>query len=175
MKLQVLPCKPYHSKTISKKLIRMPNGLSAFKLYYLNIVGRENPERYEWRRSPLSRNVFESRLLAGGIEGVGFITAFPHIMKIFRFAPEAETVLHVRALEPQSLAPIDLARDPGWGEFACYAEAAIAAGEYHAWATAKSVKQYLAYQSDFEDGAIASASKLAEWFEPNPTLGPGKR
>ena len=58
------------------------------------------------------------------------MTAFPHITKVFRFGPEVETNCHVRAWSTKDLKPLDLARGEGYIEFACFAEAAIAAEEF---------------------------------------------
>ena len=67
-------------------------------------------------------------LSRAAVKGIGFVTAFPHVTKVFRFAPSAETVLHVRAFHTADLTPMELARENGYLEFACYAEAALAAG-----------------------------------------------
>jgi hypothetical protein len=149
---------------VETSLLQMPDGKSAFKIYYVSIIGRDDPSRFEWEHCPLSRTDFERDFLAAGCDGVGFITAFPHIIKVFRFAPSMETVLHVRAFHTAGLAPLELARDEGYMEFACYAEAAIAADEYHAWANAATVADYLAYRSAFADGPVASNTKMAEYF-----------
>jgi hypothetical protein len=162
--MQINSCRPYRSQTTQRSLLRLADGISVFKIYYLSIVGRDDPTKYEWEHSPLTIEDFETRLLAGDTEGVGFITAFPHIAKVFRFAPSMETVLHVRAFHTADLAPLDLAREDGYVEFACYAEAAIAAEEYHAWAKAATVEEYLAFRSDFDDGPVASHRKLAEYW-----------
>jgi len=162
--MQIKPCRPYHSQTVQRDLLRLADGASVFKVYYLNIMGRDDPAQYEWEYSPLTIEDFESRLLAGDLEGVGFITAFPHITKVFRFAPSMETVLHVCAFRTADLAPLELSREDGYVEFACFAEAAIAADEYHAWAQGVDVEEYLAFRSDFDDGPVASHRKLAEYY-----------
>jgi len=141
----------------------MPDGVSAFKVYYLSLVGRDEPARYEWEHCARSPDDFAARLRAAGWDGVGFITAFPHLTKIFRFAPAVETVLHVRAFATADFAPLELERDDGYLEFACYAEAAIAADEYHAWAAAHTVEEYLGYFSPFTDGPVVSHAKLAAY------------
>lgn len=163
--MQIKPCRPYHSRTARRGLLRPADGRSAFKVYYISIIGRDDPAKYEWEHSPLAIEDVESRLAsAGDIAGVGFITAFPHITKVFRFAPSMETVLHVRAFNTADLSPLDLAREDGYLEFACYAEAAIAADEYHAWAKAATVEEYLAFRSDFDDGPVARRDKLAVYY-----------
>jgi len=162
--MQIKSCRSYHSRTVWRNLLRMEDGKSAFKVYYLSIVGRDEPAKYEWEYCPLTFEDFESRLLVDDIEGVGFITAFPHITKIFRFAPSMETVLHVRAFNTTDLAPLDLSREDGYLEFACYAEAAIAAEEYHAWARAGTVEEYLAFRGGFDDGPVVNRAKMADYF-----------
>jgi len=163
--MRMTACRPYHSRTVRTELLRLADGISAFKVYYLSIIGRDDPCKYEWEHCPLSPADFAARLQAAGWDGVGFITAFPHITKVFRFAPAMETVLHVRAFVTADLSPLDLARDDQFLEFACYAEAAIAGDEYHAWAQAGTVEAYLAYRSSFIDGPIASNTKLAEYVK----------
>lgn len=170
--MKIAACRSYHSRTVGSSVIRMPDGKSAFKFYYISIVGRDQPERYEWARCALSRPAFEARFAGSGIEGVGFVTAFPHITKCFRFAPAAETVLHVRAFNTADLTPLSLDRDDRFVEFACYAEAAIAADEYHAWARAATVTEYLDAVSAFVDGPIARHDKLKIYAEGEGSLSP---
>jgi hypothetical protein len=141
----------------------MPDGKSVFKVYYVSITGRDDPARYEWGKAPLSRGDFERQFAASGLEGVGFVTAFPHITKVFRFAPSMETVLHVRALQTASLEPLNLDRGGGWVEFACYAEALLANDEYRFWAEASSVEAYLQAWSDFSEGPIVVHDKLMRY------------
>jgi len=157
-------CRPYHSKTVGRELLRMPDGKSMFKVYFLSLVGRDEPEKYEWARCPMKTADFMSLAGRQPLEGVGFITAFTHITKVFRFAPAIETVLHVRAFNTKDFSPLDLGRDDKHLEFACYAEAEIAAEEYHAWAAERSVEAYLARWSRFDDGPVVSRTKLAEYF-----------
>jgi hypothetical protein len=146
------------------KLVRMPDGKSAFKIYYISIIGRDEPARFDWGRCAQTPAAFEALLARSGWEGVGFVTAFPHITKVFRFAPSMETILHVKAFHTGDLSPMSLEREDGFVEFACYAEAAIAADEYHAWAKAATVEEYLQYRSPFVDGPVRSHRKLADVF-----------
>ena len=161
--MRVTPCRTYHSKTVKTDLVRLPDGKSVFKVYYLSIIGRDNPERFEWDRCALKPAAFEAILAKSGLEGVGFVTAFPHITKVFRFAPSMETVLHVKAFNTADLSPLSLQREDDFLEFACYAEAAIGADEYHAWAGAPTVAAYLNYRSPFVDGPVQSHRKLADY------------
>ena len=161
--MEIKPCNPYNSTVVGKKLLRLPGGLSAFKMYYVSLTGRANPERCDWAFSALTPEKYEAALLKLNPEGIGFITAFAPITKIFRFAPSGETILHVRAFRSDDMSPLDLARPDGYLEFACYAEAAIAADEYRSWAAARSVDEYLNYFSAFEGGAIADHAKLAAY------------
>jgi len=148
---------------IRKTWLRLPDKQSVFKLYFFSLIGRDEPERYEWDRSALPSAACEANLLRMAPEGVGFITAFPHLTKVFRFAPSAETLLHVRAFHTRDLTPLDLAREDNYTEFACYAEAVIAADEYRQWAGAGTVSEYLQTLSDFPDGPVASHAKLGEY------------
>ncbi|OPZ87719.1 MAG: hypothetical protein BWY76_00329 [bacterium ADurb.Bin429] len=161
--MHITACRPYHSVTVRTELVPMPDGISAFKVYYISLVGRDEPARYEWEHCSLTPAAFARRLCAAGLDGVGFVTAFPHITKVFRFAPAMETVLHVRAFSTVDLTPLNLARGEEYLEFACYAEAAIAADEYHAWAAAHTVEEYLTYFSPFTDGPVVNHAKLAAY------------
>lgn len=165
--MRFAPCRPYHSRTEQTGLLRLADGRSAFKLYYISIIGRDNPAAYEWPHCELTYARVEALLADSELAGIGFITAFPHILKIFRFAPAMETVLHVRAYTTSTLAPLDLARDDHYVEYACYAEAAIATDEYHAWAQAETIETYLQYVSPFRDGPIKQHGKLARYFADN--------
>jgi hypothetical protein len=162
--MNVTPCRPYYARIVDRSLAVMATGKSRFKVYFVSIVGRDQPERYEWAHCGLEPAEFVRRFSAGSEEGVGFVTAFPHITKVFRFAPEAETLLNVRAFNTRDLTPIDLGRPAGYVEFACYAEAALAADEYHAWARARSVAEYLDVWSAQQEAPIADNAKMRTWW-----------
>jgi len=157
-------CRPYHSRTVERAVLRLPDNKSVFKVYFISLVGRDEPERYEWARCAGTPSTFMTRAQTAGWEGVGFLTVFTHITKVFRFAPAMETVLHVRAFQTADLTSLDLFRDDGYLEFACYAEAAIAADEYRAWAQSRTVEEYLQAWSPFDEGPVASRTKLAEYW-----------
>lgn len=161
--MNVKSCQPYHSKMIRKTWLRLPDSRSVFKLYFFSLVGRTEPERYEWERSSMTPGIFETNLRQMAPEGIGFITAFPHLTKVFRFAPAAETLLHVRAFHTRDLTPLGLEREEHYMEFACYAEAVIAADEYRQWAAARTVSDYLQTLSDFPDGPVVNHAKLAAY------------
>jgi hypothetical protein len=143
----------------------MPDGKSAFKIYCLSIVGRDKPELYEWDQCSLSKDDFENRFLSGEYAGIGFVTSFPHITKIFRFAPHMETVLDVKTFDTSTMKFLDCTRDDGYYEFACYAEAVIAAEEYRAWAASSSVSDYLNFVCQAHDFPVTARSKLREYWE----------
>jgi hypothetical protein len=90
--------------------------------------------------------------------------AFPHVTKLYRFAPSAETVLDVREFHTDGLRPNDCTRADGFHELACYAEAVLVAAEYHAWARATSVEEYLAFRATEADFPVASHTKLAAYW-----------
>jgi len=140
------------------------NGPHAFQVYYLDIVGRTRPEAYEWDRCGRDRDSILAGLERAGVEGVGFVCAFPHIAKVFRFAPSSETTLHVRAFRPLDFADIDLAREEGYAEYACLAESVIADGEYRLWARVESVDAYLREWVDWAPAAIADHTKLTRHY-----------
>lgn len=157
------PANPYDARISGTRLVRGPDRRSAFKVYFLDIVGRANPERYEWDRCATGRDAF----LAGLREladGVGFVTAFPHVTKLFRFGPHVETVLDVRGFRTPDLSEYPLARGDGTAEFACLAEALIAADEYGFWAAAADVGEYLGCWSAFAAGRIADPGKLGRYW-----------
>ena len=85
----------------------MQDGRSVFKLYLLSIVDRDEPALYDWASAGLSISEFKVCFRERGYEGVGFVTAFPHITKIFRYAPEVETVVEVRELDTDTLDELD--------------------------------------------------------------------
>ena len=163
--MQIVPCRTYHAQTVGQGMLRMPDGSSAFKLYYIAVIGREKPELFEWQHCPRTPGDFETVFLAGDHTGIGFVTAFPHVTKIFRFSPGAETILDVREFHTDGMRPLDCARGEGYHEFACYAEAAIAADEYHAWAKAATVEDYLASRSDAADFPVTTNTKLAAYWK----------
>jgi hypothetical protein len=162
--MQIASCRTYHGKTAGHALLRMPDGQSVFKVYYISVIGRDTPEKFEWGRSPRSQADFEKAFLAGGHQGIGFVLAFPHVTKIYRFSPGAETIMDVREFHTDGMRPLDCARGDGFHEFACYAEAVIAADEYHAWAKARTVDAYLDSRSGAADFPVASNTKLAAYW-----------
>lgn len=162
--MKVVPCRPYHGRVVERSMATMADGASRFKVYFVSIIGRDQPERYEWDRCGLAPAEFLRSFCGTALEGVGFVTAFPHITKVFRYSPEAEILLNVKALNTRDFSPLDLARPEGYVEFACYAEAALAADEYHAWARAESVADYLKIWSAVADTPIVAPAKLRAWW-----------
>lgn len=162
--MQIKPCQPYHAVLMDKILIHGADKKSAFKIYFINIIGRANPSRYEWPQDKIARQKFTDRLQKIALAGIGFVTAFAHVTKVFRFSPVAETVLDVRAFSTMDLAPLDLKRADDYLEFACYAESLLAAAEFRLWAGAKTVTEYLSVFSSFDGGKIISSTKQADYF-----------
>jgi hypothetical protein len=162
--LTIAPSRTYHARTEKTDVIRLQDGKSVFKVYYISIIGRDKPELYEWAQCGLSLGDFADRVKFAGLQGVGFITAFPHITKAFRFAPSSETLLHVRAFNTKTLLELSLSREDGYVEFACLAEALIAADEYRAWARCETVADYLAVFSREADMPVANHAKLGAYW-----------
>ena len=153
----------YHAVIRSQE--RLAAGKTNLKVYFIDIVGRKDPSRTEWDKCGIDRRQFLDRLAkTEGVEGVGFVTAFPHITKAFRFGPENENVLNVRAWSTRDMAPLDLARSDRYVEFACLAEAVLAKDEYDFWAKAETVEAYLAQWSGYSGGAVERNDKLLAYW-----------
>ena len=157
--MDVKPSQPYASQVCETRMLEMPDGKSVFKVYFIDIIGRDKPERYEWEASGLSIDDFLERVKGSGAEGVGFITAFPHITKIFVFSPGAETNLYTNAYKTPDLSPLDLTYS-GSTEVACAAEMSIGAAEFELWLAADSVQEYLAQFVDAGRTAFKNHAKL---------------
>lgn len=160
----VKPCNPYTGRSAGTAMLRLPDGKSAFKVYYVDITGRSQPERFEWDRCGRPRAAVVEHLEAAGVEGVGFVIAFPHITKLFRFGPNPEIVLHVRAWNTADFAPLPLERGAEYYEFACLAEAIIAADEYRFWAAARTVEEYLDRWCEWPVAPVLEHAKLRRHF-----------
>lgn len=163
--MQIAKCRLYHARTFKQSLLRMPDGKSVFKIYYISIIGRDTPEKFEWERAPHAQAGFEKLFLSGNHEGMGFVTAFPHITKIYRFSPYAETILDIGEFHTADMLHKDCSRNDGSHEFACYAESAISADEYEAWAKALTVEEYIAFRCMKTNFPVASNVKMAEYWE----------
>ncbi len=169
------PASPYDARIAGKRLLRSADGRSAFKVYFIDIVGRSDPSRYEWDRCSTGRDAFLAAF-ARIADGVGFVTAFPHVTRLFRFGPHAETVLDVQGYRTAELSEYPLSRGDGTFEFACLAEALIAADESSFWASATEVEEYLGRWSPFAAGAVqrpalgkvADHGKLGRWRGSRP-------
>lgn len=158
----IQPCNSYAARPSGTALYQ--SGRSAYKIYYVDIYGRTNPERFEWDLCGRSRPTVLEHLARVPVEGVGAVAAFPHITKVFRFAPSAETIMHVRAFWTPDFTDADLSRDDSFVEFACYAEAIIAADEYRFWAEAHSVEEYLQRWVQWSDASIVDCAKMSRHF-----------
>jgi hypothetical protein len=158
----IRPCNPYAARPSGTALYR--NGPSAYKVYYVDIYGRANPERFEWDLCGRPRASVVDHLARLNVEGIGAVAAFPHLTKVFRFAPSAETIMHVRGYWTPDFSVVDLGREEGFVEFACYAEAIIAAEEYRLWAMAHSVDEYLQGWAQWADAPIVDPAKMSRHF-----------
>lgn len=163
--MEIKPCNTYAARPSGTDLYRA--GRSAYKIYYAEIYGRSNPERFEWDRCGRPRQSVLDHLARLQLQGIGAIVAFPHITKVFRFAPSAETLMHVRAYWTPDFSDADLHREEGFIEFACYAEALIAAEEYRFWAQATSVEEYLQRWVDWSDAPVVDCAKMLRYFAAN--------
>ncbi|MFA6930798.1 MAG: hypothetical protein WCT05_10760 [Lentisphaeria bacterium] len=157
-------CSSYHAVVEDFQVLRKADGKSVFKIYYCSIIGRATPERFEWQRSSISKEKFAADFAADAREGIGFVTAFPHIAKVFRFAPKAETLEHVCAFKPEDGSPISLVREDGFYEFACLAEAVLANDEFNFWASSDSVGEYLEQRSRMKQFEVSNPAKLKQYW-----------
>ena len=162
--MDIRPCGTYHATIETCVTVTMPDGKSAFKVYFVSSTGRDNPERFEWDRCPIDRQRFLQDFRASGRQGIGFVTAFPHITKVFVFPPRAEVLLDVEAFETATGQPLSLERPDGRCEFACLAEAVIANDEFLAWADAPDVPTYLRHAMPPGRADVHSNRKLADHF-----------
>ncbi len=160
----IKPCNTYHGKDAGRDVLKPAGGKTVFKVYFVDIAGRKQPERFVWSLCGRSRKDFMEALAQKQIEGVGFVISFPHITKVFRYGPNPEIVLNVKAFKTETLEPLSLERSEGYVEFACYAEAVIGADEYRFWAEAGSVEDYLNKWSSFADGPIVNHAKLFNYW-----------
>lgn len=159
--LPVQPSMPYASRAVGTARLDLPDG-SAFKVYYLDIVGRPEPQRFEWAASGRDRAAALEQLRVAGIVGVGFVCLFPHIAKVFFFGEGCETNLYALAFrgDPFQPAPLDYARGV---EIGCAAEVEIAAQEFALWRKAKTVEEYLATCVDPPPCGFENHAKLREY------------
>jgi hypothetical protein len=155
---------PYHARLEKFNLIRTQGGKSIFKVYYLSITGRDDPEKYEWESSPFSREEFEEIFLSKKIEGIGFVISFPHITKVFLFSQPVETNLDVSVFQTRNMDLVGGSLEPGWQEFACYAESVIAAQEFDAWAKATRVEEYLDFRCARVEFDIQNHGKMGIFY-----------
>ncbi len=157
-------CSSYQAQMDDFRLVHKADGKSVFKIYYCSITGRPFPDRYEWARCKISKDQFAADFAASAYEGIGFVTAFPHIAKVFRFAPKVEILEHVCAFKPEDGSAISLVRDEGFYEYACLAEAVLANEEFKFWAEADSVEEYLAQRSLEARFDIRNPAKLIQYW-----------
>jgi len=89
--MQIVNCRSYHARTVKQTLLRMPDEKSIFKIYYISVIGRDTPEKYEWEHCPHTQDGFEKFFLLGKHEGIGFVLAFPHVTNSFLLQQLQET------------------------------------------------------------------------------------
>ncbi|MBM4085781.1 MAG: hypothetical protein FJ272_13415 [Planctomycetes bacterium] len=162
--VKVKKCLPYTSKVVGRTLLKVDETKAAFKVYFVDIVGRAERQRYEWALCGATQEDFLARLKARRPEGVGFVTAFPHITKIFQFGPSPETNLYTRSFDTKTFEEKRLDYAEGATEVACAAEALILAQEFRFWLDAESVEAYLAKLADAGDASFRNCAKLAAYY-----------
>jgi len=168
---EIKEASPYAGRIAGRELLRGADGLSAFKVYFLEITGRSDPSRTEWAACGLRREDTLRDLASRAPEGIGFAIMFPHVTKLFRFSPDAEIVMDVMGFRTPGMEAWSLSRPEGWVEFACLAEALIAADEFRFWAECPDVPRYLDRWSGFIEARIAEHGKMRRHFASAPTKG----
>ena len=134
-----------------------------FNVYVLSVIEREQPHVFDWQSYDYTPADFENRVNSG-IRGLGFITGFPGITKIFRYPSQIETVVDVGCFDVRLFEGVSSDRGEGYYEFACYAKAVIVADAYHAWPNAKTAPDYLKFFSTSTDPPFAWPGKLATYL-----------
>ncbi|MDD4099272.1 MAG: hypothetical protein PHC30_10920, partial [Lentisphaeria bacterium] len=77
----------------------------------------------------------------------------------------AEILMLVKAFDTQTGQDICLDRGEKYLEFACLAEAVIAAAEYRFWGEAATVDEYLSSTAALEDAPVRVHDKLKSYWE----------
>ncbi|NLF92844.1 MAG: hypothetical protein GX564_03065 [Oligosphaeraceae bacterium] len=162
--MKISPCNSYHALVEDCQILRKDDAQSVFKVYFCSITGRATPERFEWAHCQQSKQDFLDNLQKSNFEGIGFVTAFPHIAKIFLYAPQNEILQYVSAFKPTSGECAPLQRENNFLEFACLAEAVIAAQEFNFWAESDSVAEYLSRIGQFAPLSIVRNDKLQQYW-----------
>ena len=62
--MKVQPARSYCGAVTPGSLLRGTDGKTAFKLYYVDIVGRAEPARYEWQHCGMSKSEREQAMLS---------------------------------------------------------------------------------------------------------------
>lgn len=154
---------PYKSRVNMKILLKLSEN-SVFKVYFLDILNRDNREKYEWKYSINSPNKFLDKIKELNPVGIGFIIVFPHIFKIFRFGFETETNLYYKSFNTLTMEEINLRKD-SWIEMSCLGEIAIANEEFNFWAQKATVESYLELFSKSSEEEIKNHTKLNQYLK----------
>jgi hypothetical protein len=148
----------YRSRCTETRRLELPDG-SRFKVYVMEITGRANPERYEWRYSSRTPEQATRQLGRAGAGGVGFVCLFPHIAKVFFFGETLETNLYAQAWHGNPWMRCELEDERGC-EIACAGEMDVAGKEFALWRRAASVEEYLARFVEPEECGFRAHRKL---------------
>lgn len=148
-----------YTSHVNEKFLLTISKTAVFKIYFVDILNREQKNKYVWEYAEITK-----KDLLNGIEklhpqGIGFIIAFPHVFKIFRFGPSIETNLYSIAYNPKTMERLTL-QEEGWLELGCLAEIEISFDEFTFWATSPNVEDYLLNFSSKGNGSILDHSKL---------------
>jgi len=159
------PSVPYTSEPSGTAVLEV-DVKSRFKLYFLQILGREDRSRYEWAEARRTKEQTIDQLRSQSLRGIGFACVFPHITKVFSFGSpqgERETNLYVRAFGGDPLQPIALEYGRSM-EVACAGEMDIACKEFALWRRCSSVEEYLEEYVRPSTCSFADHQKLREFL-----------
>lgn len=162
MGLNTLPNQPYYACIVDYELLEAfggPDSMPLAKVYFVDILGRDKPEDYEWAHSNLDKGKILQSIASSllGLRNFGvphIIVVFPHVTSDYRFGDprdggERETNLYkagtfrTKDLEEGILDLEGPAVSRSPFEVACPAEAHIIGEEFDFFNEAQNVRAYM--------------------------------
>ncbi len=157
--------KPYNGYLHSSGQLRV-GGEVVGKAYFLDIRGREDPERTEWDYASLDRDEvlrgLEGLLTDGDVYVAGI---FPHVTTVWKWGNPLEgnqetNLYRVLFLNTGDLSPAEWTGE--YGAIGCPAEIALVCEEARLWAESGSVEEYLERFASFDPVCVREPNKLRE-------------